>query len=64
VRPEPRVVGYTALGALGLIVGLAAAEPAAAAFGAAFLLPVVYGLAAPRPVLPDSALEVSDERVL
>jgi uncharacterized protein (DUF58 family) len=64
VRPEPRVVGYTALGALGLLVGLAAAEPAAAAFGAAFLLPVVYGLAAPRPVLPDSALEVSDERVL
>ena len=32
MTPEPRVVGYTALGALGLIVGLAASEPAAVAF--------------------------------
>jgi uncharacterized protein (DUF58 family) len=64
VKPEPRVVGYTALGALGLIVGLAASEPAAVAFGAAFLLPIVYGLAAPRPVLPDSEIALSHERVL
>ena len=64
MRPEPRVVGYTALGALGLLVGLAASEPAAAAFGAAFLLPVVYGLAAPRPSLPGSEIALSHERVL
>jgi uncharacterized protein (DUF58 family) len=64
LKPEPRVVGYTALGALGLIVGLATSEPAAAAFGAAFLLPVVYGLAAPRPALPWSRIEVSHERLL
>jgi uncharacterized protein (DUF58 family) len=64
LKPEPRVVGYTALGALGLIVGLAASEPAAAAFGAAFLLPVVYGLAASRPLLPRSRIEVSHERLL
>jgi uncharacterized protein (DUF58 family) len=61
---QPRVVGYTALGALGLIIGLAASEPAAAAFGAAFLLPVVYGLAASRPLLPRSRIEVSHERLL
>ena len=64
MKPEPRVVGYTALGALGLIVGLAASEPAAVAFGAAFLLPIVYGLAAPRPMLPQSRIELSHERLL
>lgn len=64
MKPEPRVVGYTALGALGLLVGLAASEPAAVAFGAAFLLPIVYGLAAPRPALPDSDITLSHERVL
>ena len=64
MKPEPRVVGFTAIGALGLIVGVAAAEPAAAAIGAAFLLPVVYGLAAPRPVLPRSSVELSPERLL
>ena len=64
MKPEPRVVGFTALGALGLIVGLAASEPAAVAIGAAFLLPVVYGLAAPRPVLPTSKIELSHDRLL
>ncbi len=64
MKPEPRVVGYTALGALGLIVGLAASVPAAVAFGAAFLLPIVYGLAAPRPLLPQSRIELSHERLL
>jgi uncharacterized protein (DUF58 family) len=64
LKPEPRVVGYTALGALGLIVGLAASEPAAVAFGAAFLLPIVYGLAAPRPLLPRTHIELSHERLL
>jgi uncharacterized protein (DUF58 family) len=64
LKPEPRVAGFTALGALGLIVGLAASEPAAVAIGAAFLLPVVYGLAAPRPALPTSKLELSHDRLL
>jgi uncharacterized protein (DUF58 family) len=64
MTPERRVVGAAALGALGLVAGLAASEPAAAAFGAAFLLPVVYGLAAPRPVLPRSRVELSRERLL
>ena len=64
MKPEPRVVGYTALGALGLIVGLAASEPVAVAFGAAFLLPIVYGLAAPRPLLPQSRIELSHQRLL
>jgi len=64
LKPEPRVVGYTALGALGLLVGLAVSEPAAVAFGAAFLLPVVYGLAAPRPALPELEIALSHERVL
>jgi len=64
LKPEPRVVGFTALAALGLIVGLAASEPAAVAIGAAFLLPLVYGLAAPRPVLPRSKIELSHDRLL
>ena len=64
MKPEPRVVGYTALGALGLLVGLAASEPAAGAFGAAFLLPVVYGLATRRPALPVSDIALSHDRVL
>ena len=64
MRPEPRVAGYTALGALGLVVGLAVSEPAAVALGAAFLLPVVYGLAAPRPVLPETSIKLSQERLL
>jgi uncharacterized protein (DUF58 family) len=64
VKPEPRAVGFTALGALGLVVGLAASEPAAAALGAAFLLPAVYGLAAARPLLPRSRLDLSHERLL
>jgi len=64
VNLAPRVVGLSALGLLGLIVGLAAAEPAAAAIGAAFLLPAIYGLAAPRPVLPRSSVELSRTRAL
>lgn len=64
MKPEPRVVGYTALGALGLVVGLAISEPAAVALGAAFLLPVVYGLAAPRPVLPETSIKPSHQRLL
>lgn len=64
MKPEPRVVGFTAIGVLGLIVGLAAAEPAAVAIGAAFLLPTIYGLAAPRPVLPKSSIGPSPERLL
>jgi uncharacterized protein (DUF58 family) len=64
LRPERRVVGSTALGALGLVVGLIASEPAATALGAAFLLPVVYGLAAPRPLLPRTRMELSRERLL
>jgi uncharacterized protein (DUF58 family) len=64
LKPEPRVVGFTALGALGLIVGLAVSEPAAVAIGAAFLLPVVYGLAAPLPTLPASTFELSHDRLL
>jgi uncharacterized protein (DUF58 family) len=64
LKPEPRVVGFTALAALGLIVGLAASEPAAVAIGAAFLLPVVYGLAAPRPVIPTPKIELSHDRLL
>src|SRR5262249_36979853 len=58
------VVGFTAVAALGLIVGLAASEPSAVALGAAFLLPVVYGLAAPRPALPTSKIEPSRDRLL
>src|SRR4029450_10619691 len=52
------------LGALGLVVGLAVSEPAAVAMGAAFLLPVIHGLAAPLPVLPETSIKLSHERVL
>lgn len=60
----PRVVTYAALGAAALVVGLVAAEPAAAALGAAFLVPVVYGLAAPPPVLPQCTVALPVDRLL
>ena len=66
MRPglAPRVVTYTALGAAALVVGLVASEPAAVALGASFLVPVVYGLAAPRPVLPHCTVELPVDRLL
>jgi uncharacterized protein (DUF58 family) len=64
VKPEPRAVGLSALGLLGLIAGLAASEPAAVAIGAAFLLPAIYGLAAPRPALPRLNVRLSRGRLL
>ncbi len=64
MKPEPRAVGLSALGLLGLIAGLAGSEPAAVAVGAAFLLPAIYGLAAPRPALPRSRVELSRGRLL
>jgi len=60
----PRVVTFTALGAAGLVVGLVASEPAAVALGAAFLVPVVVGLAAPPPVLPQCTVELPVDRLL
>jgi len=57
-------VTYTALGAAALVVGLVASEPAAVALGGAFLVPVVYGLAAPRPLLPHCTVELPADRVL
>jgi len=64
VTLAPRVVTYTTLGAVALLAGLIASEPAAVAMGAAFLVPVVYALAAQRPSLPESAVELPLERLL
>jgi uncharacterized protein (DUF58 family) len=64
MRLDRRVPVYAALTAAGLLVGLAGSLPSATALGAAFLVPLAYGLAARRPVLPRARVDVSSLRVL
>ncbi len=64
VRLDRRAPVYAALAAAGLLVGLAGSLPSATALGAAFLVPLAYGLAARRPVLPRTRVDASSLRVL
>ena len=64
MRLDRRAPVYAALAAAGLLVGLAGSLPSATALGAAFLVPLAYGLAARRPVLPSARVEASSLRVL
>jgi uncharacterized protein (DUF58 family) len=64
VRLDRRVPLYAALAAAGLLVGLAGSLPSATALGSAVLVPLVYGLAARRPVLPETRVELSSHRLL
>jgi len=49
---ERRAVVWFVVGSVGLLAGLAAAQPALVATGAAFLVPLLFGLATPPPRLP------------
>ena len=64
MRLDRRAPVYAALAAAGLLVGLAGSSPSATALGAAFLVPLAYGLAARRPVLPRARVDASSLRVL
>jgi uncharacterized protein (DUF58 family) len=61
---ESRAAAYATLAALGLVVGIALSEPAAAALGAAFLLPLIHALATPRTELPGATTRLSAGRLL
>ena len=60
----PRGPIYAALGTVGLVLGIALVEPAAAAIGAAFLVPLAASLAAPKPSLPATHVSLSKTRAL
>lgn len=55
---------YAAFGAIGLLTGIASAQPSLVAIGAAFVVPLVWTLAAPAPSLPGSRVELSTARAL
>jgi uncharacterized protein (DUF58 family) len=61
---EQRSVVWLVIAAAGLLAGLAAARPALVAVGAAFLLPLLCGLAARAPRRPDASLRASVDRVI
>jgi uncharacterized protein (DUF58 family) len=64
VSLDRRAPVYAALAAAGMLVGVAGSMPSAIALGAAFLIPLAYGLAAHRPLLPRVHVEVSRPRLL
>lgn len=64
MRLERRAAVYAAFAVAGMLVGLASSEPGATALGATFLVPLVYGLAARRPVLPEVRIAPARERLL
>jgi len=64
VTLSPRGPIYAGLGTAGLVLGIALAEPAAAAIGAAFLVPLAASLAAPKPSLPATQASLSKTRAL
>lgn len=61
---EHRALVYFVVGAAGLLVGVAASQPALVALGAALLLPVLVGVAG-RPLrLPEATVALSAGRVV
>ncbi|MGL6278294.1 MAG: DUF58 domain-containing protein [Gaiella sp.] len=61
---EPRAVAWFVVASAGLLAGLATAQPALVAVGAGFLVPLLFGLAAQPPRLPEATLGVSADRVI
>jgi uncharacterized protein (DUF58 family) len=64
VTLEHRAVVYFVVGAAGLLAGLALSHPALVALGGALLAPVLVGLVAPRPRLPEATVALSADRVV
>src|SRR5262249_20273915 len=61
---EPRAVVWFVVASVGLLAGLATAQPALVAVGTAFLAPLLYGLAGRPSRLPEAAVRVSADRVI
>jgi uncharacterized protein (DUF58 family) len=59
-----RALAYFVVAAAGLLVGIALSEPRLVAVGAAFLAPVLLGLAGPPPRLPEATVRLSRDRVV
>lgn len=64
MRFERRAVVWFVVASAGLLAGLATAQPALVAVGAAFLVPLFFGLAARPPRLPEATVRVSADRVI
>jgi uncharacterized protein (DUF58 family) len=61
---EQRAVVWFVVGAAGLLAGLALAQPTLVAVGAGFLVPLLFGVAARPPRLPEATVRVSADRVI
>jgi uncharacterized protein (DUF58 family) len=61
---EPRAAAWFVIAAAGLLTGLATTQPALVAVGAGFLVPLLFGLAARPPGLPEATVRVSADRVI
>lgn len=61
---DHRAVLWFVVASTGLLTGLATAQPALVAVGAGFLVPLLYGLAARPPRLPEATVGLSADRVI
>lgn len=61
---EPRAVIWLVVASAGLLAGVATAQPALAAVGGALLTPLLYGLGARPPRVPDATVQISADRVI
>jgi len=61
---DQRAVVWFVVASAGLLAGLASAQPALVAVGAGFLVPLLFGLAARPPRLPEATVRVSADRVI
>ncbi len=61
---EPRAVVWFVVGSAGLLAGLATAQPALVAVGAAFLVPLCFGLATRLPRPPEATVRLSADRLI
>jgi uncharacterized protein (DUF58 family) len=61
---EQHAVLWLVVASVGLLAGLATAQPALVAVGAGFVVPLLFGLAARPPRLPEATVRVSADRVI
>jgi uncharacterized protein (DUF58 family) len=64
VRFEQRAVVWFVVASAGLLAGLATAQPTLVAVGGGFMVPLLFGLAARPPGLPEATVRVSADRVI
>jgi uncharacterized protein (DUF58 family) len=61
---DQRAVVWFVVASAGLLAGLGTAEPTLVAVGAGFLVPLLFGLAARPPRLPEATVRISADRVI